>query len=417
MLTFLRWRRCRSDERGQMAFFVVLMFTVVALFFALAVDAGFWYFDHRRAQNQAEAAALAGVLELPASSKAAAEAAAESWLAKNGVDLASCDCEVTVTDRNGADQAPYSRVSVTVRRKASAFFAKSVGIYAVRVSARATALAGAADGSNVMPWGIVAPDPDCGPDATRNCLYDYNNNGRYDDPGDCNDSFDVCPFGLTADRLYSFKQDGSSGSVSTLRVCGSGNDAYRNCLAGGSANNFYEVGDEVATGAQPGERPNATDTGLQARAPAETWKLPGGSVCDVDSKPDQFGYDPDGKEDAIEKFVNPTTNTQCAYRIVPVPIVKNLPGNSGQVIVIGIASFGVANWDRVNGAGKGKDYFGTPSASCRVYSGKDDPPVTAFPCGDAWGYIFSGVTPPDALLQQIGESNNPFAPILIALID
>ena len=37
--------------------------------------------------------------------------------------------------------------------------------------------------------------------------------------------------------------------------------------------------------------------------------------------------------------------------------------------------------------------------------------------GVVWGYLFTGVTPPDALLNQIGNSNNPFAPNLVALVD
>ena len=40
----------RPDEGGQMAFMMG---------FALALDAGVWYFDHRTAQNQADAAVLA----------------------------------------------------------------------------------------------------------------------------------------------------------------------------------------------------------------------------------------------------------------------------------------------------------------------------------------------------------------------
>ncbi|MFN8637974.1 MAG: pilus assembly protein TadG-related protein [Dehalococcoidia bacterium] len=52
--------RARSDERGQMAITMVLSLVVVVIFFSLAFDAGTTrYFDHRNAQNEADAAALA----------------------------------------------------------------------------------------------------------------------------------------------------------------------------------------------------------------------------------------------------------------------------------------------------------------------------------------------------------------------
>ena len=57
----------RPNERGQVAILMVMVLPAIFLFFALALDAGLWFLDHRIAQNQADAAVLAAVQHLPAS--------------------------------------------------------------------------------------------------------------------------------------------------------------------------------------------------------------------------------------------------------------------------------------------------------------------------------------------------------------
>ena len=80
------------QEDGQMAFLLVLVLPVVFLFFALPLDAGIWYLDHRLAQNQVDAAALAAVIALPANPNATVD----TWLTKNGADPEEdlCDDDV-----------------------------------------------------------------------------------------------------------------------------------------------------------------------------------------------------------------------------------------------------------------------------------------------------------------------------------
>ena len=75
--SYLRGRTGKlvGDESGAMAFLMLLTMPVIFIFFALALDAGVWYFDHRIAQNQADAAALAAVQHLPASSTTEASTA------------------------------------------------------------------------------------------------------------------------------------------------------------------------------------------------------------------------------------------------------------------------------------------------------------------------------------------------------
>src|SRR5688572_17175881 len=72
-----------ADDRGQIAIGFALLLVVVFMFFALAFDTGLWFFDHRLAQNQVDAAAHDGALQLP--NAASAEAAAVTALQDNGV--------------------------------------------------------------------------------------------------------------------------------------------------------------------------------------------------------------------------------------------------------------------------------------------------------------------------------------------
>ncbi len=74
-----------SWECGQTLLLFVLALGVLFGFVALAIDVGLLYEDRRHLQNTADAAALAGVAELP-TNPALATAKAAEWAANNGVD-------------------------------------------------------------------------------------------------------------------------------------------------------------------------------------------------------------------------------------------------------------------------------------------------------------------------------------------
>jgi len=414
-------RRYRENgESGQSAIMMVLSLLVVFIVFALTFDAGVWFFDHREAQNQSEAAVLAGIQHMPvaigdAAGEAQVTAAVDQWLDRNRSSSLERSC-LQFEDRN--EDGYNDTLRVCVRRQSPGFFSKLSGVDFTRVSAAATARVGAVDYTNVMPWAVIAPDPTCTEEAGRNCLYDAKGDGDYTDPGDCDAPFTVCPFGLTADRLYSFKA-GQGGNTGIIQVCGGGANDYRDCLSGASSSGFYEIGDTVAVDTQPGQIANATNNGLQDRSPAGAWELPAAAVCDVDAYPygpdtESPGYDPAGKAAAVVKFDEPETNVQCAYRLVPIVITTPLPQGSSDVQVLGFATFGVANWYRATGAGN--TYAGTSSQACQDV-GTGQLAANLYDCGTVWGHLFTGTTPPDALLQRIGDSNNPFAPLLIALVE
>jgi hypothetical protein len=138
--------RAHREEEGQAAFLVLLTVIIVFAMAGLSLDAGLWYFDHRTAQNQADAAALAGILELPAS-EAAAFTQVNEFLVKNGTDTATEGDGVcpTANDANYVDfvdetgDGEADTVIVCVRRQTSSVFSSLAGLNFVHVSAMATA--------------------------------------------------------------------------------------------------------------------------------------------------------------------------------------------------------------------------------------------------------------------------------------
>ncbi|MCR4401989.1 MAG: pilus assembly protein TadG-related protein [Firmicutes bacterium] len=121
------------DERGSVIVFVALALTVLLGLAALVVDLGVLYFNRVALSNAADAAALAGVQELP-ENPGRAEAAAVSYAVKNGVE----ESRVTtvLTDSRS--------IKVTVSRTVPLGFARIFGMASSDVRASAKATIGAA---------------------------------------------------------------------------------------------------------------------------------------------------------------------------------------------------------------------------------------------------------------------------------
>jgi hypothetical protein len=407
-----------------MAILFVLTLLVVFIFFALAFDAGLWYFDHRTAQNQSEAAALAAVQELPAlpGETGDASAAADDWLTKNGSGADERYC-LDYSDRNSDGQ--FDTVRVCVRRKAPGIFAALSGIKSVWVSASATATVGPVEFATTGPWGIVPPDTDC--DAIgKTCLVDLNGDGDTTDQGEqC--SFLDCPFGLNPNRLYYFKcnsqqcdpADYTPGNFGSITACGNGSTNYRDCIVGVDnkgnpvIGTGFEVGEDVLVGAQTGVGGNNTDKALTNLVEQHGEVLSGGSYpCDVASTPDpENGLDIDVVT-ALTADDGLANKQACEHRKFVIPIIRAFPrsGSSEPIFVLGLAVFYAANWDR---QGQPGDAEGNTTQACGTATG---PP--AWPCGLVWGYLLFGQNPDNRfLLGQIGDEPNPFAPLLAALIE
>lgn len=403
-----RMEQAHNDERGQMAFVMLMLVIVVFMFFALAFDAGLWYFDHRTAQNQAEASALAAVQALPSDDTSEAAALAGDWLERNGSDTGDYCASGGVVFSDSSGDGSMDTVRVCVRRGSPGIFSSLAGIDVVNISAAATARVGAVSGGNVMPWAVIPPDPDCDFDTVGQCQADTGPNGELEDCG----TFQDCPFGLRGDRLYGFKS-GGGGNTGVIDACGNGTVGYRECIEGDpdADSGFFEEGETVNVGLQGGNLGQNTASALEVRYPSDTW-----AECDVESTPDAVtGIDADGKAEAQERFVDSPPDPECMRRLVLVPILRSMPptgGGSADLEVLGVATFGVAQWNRTNNS----DAWGTDSKVCTPQQG-GQAPDDEFSCGMVWGYLMEGAIPPDFLLERISDTSNPFAPLIIALVE
>ena len=143
-------------QRGQTLIMFVLAAGVLMGFMAMAIDVGLFYEDRRHLQNTADAAALAGVAELPVNPAAAKIKAAE-WAANNGVDSSEIKTiEVRTTE------FPNDTLHVEIEAEFSWIFARVLGKSKDPVGASAAARIGSISGNNdLMPWALVFGDSLC----------------------------------------------------------------------------------------------------------------------------------------------------------------------------------------------------------------------------------------------------------------
>jgi Flp pilus assembly protein TadG len=147
MRSFRRWRAGVRRECGQVVVITAALLPVLLGMTALAVDLGSYATDRRDLQNAADSIALAAGRELPDSS--AAQAAANSWATKNGIDPS--DMTVTVT---GGSTDPRVRVTISDTHRFS--FIRVLGVEEADVGATAVARKlSPASGSGVVPWSIT----------------------------------------------------------------------------------------------------------------------------------------------------------------------------------------------------------------------------------------------------------------------
>lgn len=139
----------RQAERGQALIMFALAAGVLFGFAAMAIDVGMILHERRVLQNTADAAALAGALELPDSAALAGDQA-KKWAASNGINVASGDkLAITVSPDN-------TSVTVEVRRETSFIFGRVLGLVSTEVRADATAQVGSPLAlSGILPFGVL----------------------------------------------------------------------------------------------------------------------------------------------------------------------------------------------------------------------------------------------------------------------
>jgi Flp pilus assembly protein TadG len=138
-----------NEESGQVLVVFAVVLAVLLGFAALSLDLGVAYVTKSELQRAADAAALAGVQELP-DDPTQASTYAQTYLTNNGVK-ASDNITIAIAGDNKS-------ITVTVNRTSPKFFAKIFGINNNSISANSTATTGIAAS---VPWIVpfVIPEP------------------------------------------------------------------------------------------------------------------------------------------------------------------------------------------------------------------------------------------------------------------
>lgn len=121
----------KGDQQGSAMVLIVIAMVAILGFTALITDIGLMTLDKERLANAVDAAALAGVRELPVN-PARARDVANSYALRNGCDNAS----PTVLADNGHAN---SKIIVTASREVNFVFARILGFSTSTVNARAAA--------------------------------------------------------------------------------------------------------------------------------------------------------------------------------------------------------------------------------------------------------------------------------------
>jgi hypothetical protein len=150
--THCRARHAVRGEEGAIAVMVAVLAIVLLAFAAVAVDAGAFYSERRQMQTGADAAALAGVQDLP-HNPASAVAAAETYASVNSP--AASDLKFTISSTFAANDTITAEL---LDPAMGLFFARFLGRDTTRVDARAVAVIGSPTtyGSGLMPFGVIA---------------------------------------------------------------------------------------------------------------------------------------------------------------------------------------------------------------------------------------------------------------------
>jgi hypothetical protein len=138
----------RAVERGSVLVLTALIMFIVLGFAALVLDIGQLFITRRQIQNAADAAALAGGMELPGD-VAGAIARARDYMRRN--DLNTAD---TVTVEVSTIYNPNDALRVRIRRSQPLFLGPVLGHTDQAVDGQATALVTRIRPYDIWPWGL-----------------------------------------------------------------------------------------------------------------------------------------------------------------------------------------------------------------------------------------------------------------------
>ena len=389
--------RCR-DQRGQVLIMVAGGIVGILGFVALSTDIGIFLHDSRDAQNDADAAALAGAqaLMLKPPDEAMAVQLAEEWAANNGAEAQVAwtgdgDCGTAVdgnpipwglSDSN--EDGDLDTICLGIERSVPSAFARVVGWSSFPVSRRASARTVHAGAGAVCPWALKG-DPDAAPT-------------------------EETYLGVEIGKIYAVKVGagaGGTGNFGILRLypedCpGGGTACYRGIIESGCAANGYNVVEEggvIETSTEPGNVGNPTMKALDDYFAYES----DFSLCDVPMDWDEetetgepTGYDPQDIGGARVGCGLDAANGGRG-RYMAIPIVDDFPpSGTGPVEILAIAAVYLTGWGEWDPDTGTYDRHGPPGQS-KVY------------------IEFLDKAPYDPK-DLMGQSDNPLAPMRIILI-
>lgn len=282
-------------ERGQTLIVAALVMAVVMGFTALAIDVGLLLEERRDNQNDADAAALAGVQYLPQSPSTAISVATQ-WAAKNGV-AAGDIVTIQVQSTNVANDTLYVELSTEF----GWIFGRVLGKTTSDVPAKAKAVVGSLGGNNrMMPWALLEGDSNC-LDANGDAIYGAT----------CSVKVGAGASAITG-WFGALDYDGNGGGSAEYKaniIDGTTNTRY--CIAGDPSPGCVSA--VTVVDALTGNKVGPTDQGIDTRI------VDGGTPCDTDNS---------GKDDFDEIFQNnpsggATYTVVCeSPRLIIIPIVS-----------------------------------------------------------------------------------------------
>ncbi len=317
-----RPRALHRQERGQVFWLVVALMAVIGGAIAFAVDIGSYATDRRNLQNAADAIALAASGDLP--DQALAQAAANQWAVKNGIDPTSMT--VTIIPQSLPSE-PNPKVRVRLEREHEFSFARLIGINSATVETTATAIkTSPAGGNGVIPLSV-----------TEEALA-----------------------GITYGQEVVLKYDANNitqGNTSPLRIDGPGsgncgiNDKYCSGVmngtdtvvcATGADSTYCDGATQVDT--EPGNKVGATRTAIDYRLTSTD------TQCDEFTE--TFEDDPTTSDAGVYRITqecNPfLSGSYTSERVIIVPIIQELCNGACTVTITG---FVLAFLERIGDGG------------------------------------------------------------------
>jgi Flp pilus assembly protein TadG len=301
-----RGKSALGSEDGQALILFLLAMTVLIGFVAMTLDVGQYMYARTHMQNAADAAALAGAAELPAS-PGNAVTQAKAFALQNGLHDSDIQSITVSTTRSAND-------TITVKLSSPFYwnFAQVLGLLHTTVVAQAAAAVGSpASDNGLAPWSVQdsAINWSGGPTVLK---YDANN-----------------------------PQNGNFGA---LAIDGSGASTYTTTIETGSIGSLCAQGqpgcsNPTAT-TKPGNMVGPTKTGVDFLISNTN------SACDTFAK--AFHLLPDGTY-SLTARCNRWAGVTDSKRVVLVPVISSFCNGSCSVTILYFAMFFLNSLDSCTG--------------------------------------------------------------------